>query len=526
SNVGCHFHFHRLASIELMGDQQRQRYQVQLSLRQKYQQQLEQLRRDSEQKGTYNTDDYRKAEQALTESLNRQLNENRRYWQQLEVVQGNWKNGVLRAFQDFTVDADNTAGTAEQVFSSAFSNMGNGLATFVTTGKLNFKSFTSSVLSDMAKILAQATMMKSIKGIGSVLGFDLSSLSLNANGGIYQSADLSRYSGTVVNRPTFFAFAKGAGVMGEAGPEAILPLRRGADGKLGVVADIGGSGMVMFAPQYNIEINNDGTNGQIGPAALKVVYDLGKKAAADFMQQQSRDGGQLSAGSFRQYADTTTSRNLGCPGGNDRERYNTISEDKVMEEVDFITAVRNAAYNEYGAITCEVQFEGAVDTRGEPIWSPFTATSSDVTDYGRQLYHDLVNGKYGTVSPFTVSPEMLAVAKAAKRQEIETWRTEQETQSFTFEWNGRTWNAGPDSLARLYPVVMAAKSDTARTALAWGDADNQQVKLSMPELEELAAAMAQAQVDRNDEIYRRQREMKEELNNLDDLSSIRAFGVC
>ncbi|EMC8453769.1 phage tail tape measure protein, partial [Escherichia coli] len=92
-------------------------------------------------------------------------------------------------------------------------------------------------------ILAQATMMKSIKGIGSVLGFDLSSLSLNANGGIYQSADLSRYSGTVVNRPTFFAFAKGAGVMGEAGPEAILPLRRGADGKLGVVADIGGSGM-------------------------------------------------------------------------------------------------------------------------------------------------------------------------------------------------------------------------------------------------------------------------------------------
>lgn len=196
-----------------------------------------------------------------------------------------------------------------------------------------------------------------------------------------------------------------------------------------------------------------------------------------------------------------------------------------MEEVDFITAVRNAAYNEYGAIACEVQFEGAVDTRGEPIWSPFTATSSDVTDYGRQLYHDLVNGKYGTVSPFTVSPEMLAVAKAAKRQEIETWRTEQESQPFTFEWNGRTWNAGPDSMARLYPVVMAAKSDTARTALAWGDADNQQVKLSMPELEELAAAMAQAQVDRNDEIYRRQREMKEQLSRLSTLDEVRALTV-
>ena len=197
-----------------------------------------------------------------------------------------------------------------------------------------------------------------------------------------------------------------------------------------------------------------------------------------------------------------------------------------MEEVDFITAVRNAAYNEYGAITCEVQFEGAVDAAsGEPTWSPFTATSSDVTDYGRQLYHDLVNGKYGTVSPFTVSPEMLAAAKEAKRQEIEIWRTEQEAQPFTFEWNGRTWNAGPDSMARLYPVVMAAKSDTARTALAWGDADNQQVKLSMPELEELAAAMAQAQVDRNDEIYQRQRELKEELSSLGDLNSVRNFIV-
>lgn len=196
-----------------------------------------------------------------------------------------------------------------------------------------------------------------------------------------------------------------------------------------------------------------------------------------------------------------------------------------MEEVDFITAVRNAAYNEYGAITCEVQFGGAVDTRGEPIWSPFTATSSDVTDYGRQLYHDLVNGKYGTVSPFTVSPEMLSAAKAAKRQEIETWRTEQESQPLTFEWNGRTWNAGPDSMARLYPAVMASKSDTARKTMVWGDAENQQVKLSMPELEELAAAMAQAQVDRNDEIYRRQREMKEQLSRLSTLDEVRALTV-
>lgn len=280
-----------------MGDKQRQRYQAQFSLQQKYQQQLEQLERDSKQKGTYGTDEYRNAEQTLTDSLNRQLNENRRYWQEQEQMQADWKNGAMRAFQNFTENADNAAGTAEQMFTVAFNSAGNALATFCTTGKLNFKSFTSSLLSDLAKIMAQMAMMQAVKGIGSAFGWGsaaAASVTPNADGGVYQSADLSRYSGTVVNRPTFFAFAKGAGVMGEAGPEAILPLRRGADGKLGVVADIGGSGMAMFAPQYNIEINNDGTNGQIGPAAMKVFYDLGKKAAADFMQQQARDGGRLS----------------------------------------------------------------------------------------------------------------------------------------------------------------------------------------------------------------------------------------
>ncbi|WFX74916.1 phage tail tape measure protein [Escherichia coli] len=284
-----------------MGDKQRQRYQAQFSLQQKYQQQLEQLERDSKQKGTYGSDEYRDAEQMLTDGLNRQLNENRRYWQEQELMQADWKNGAMRAFQNFTESADNAAGTAEQMFTAAFNSAGNALATFCTTGKLNFKSFTASLLSDLAKIMSQMAMMQAVKGIGSAFGWGsaaAASVTPNADGGVYQSADLSRYSGTVVNRPTFFAFAKGAGVMGEAGPEAILPLRRGADGKLGVVADIGGSGMVMFAPQYNIEINNDGTNGQIGPATLKAVYNLGQKAAADFMQQQSRDGGQLS-GAYR-----------------------------------------------------------------------------------------------------------------------------------------------------------------------------------------------------------------------------------
>jgi len=56
----------------------------------------------------------------------------------------------------------------------------------------------------------------------------------NADGGVYRSPSLSRFSGQIVTSPRLFAFAAGAGVMGEAGPEAILPLSRGSDGKLGV----------------------------------------------------------------------------------------------------------------------------------------------------------------------------------------------------------------------------------------------------------------------------------------------------
>ncbi|MCV5295553.1 phage tail tape measure protein, partial [Escherichia coli] len=69
-------------------------------------------------------------------------------------------------------------------------------------------------------------------------------------------------------------------------------------GTPGSLADSRSQVSGTFEQNNHVVINNDGTNGQIGPAALKAVYDLGKKAAADFMQQQARDGGRLS-GAYR-----------------------------------------------------------------------------------------------------------------------------------------------------------------------------------------------------------------------------------
>ncbi|HFZ9382155.1 TPA: phage tail tape measure protein [Salmonella enterica subsp. enterica serovar Java] len=302
---------HALALATMgMGDQQRGRYEEHLKIQQHYQEQLEQLKRDSKAKGTYGSDEYRQAEQELQASLDRRLAEWADYNAKVDAAQGDWTQGASRALDNFLAQGGNVAGMTENVFTNAFNGMADSIANFSVTGKGSFRSLTVSILADLAKMEARIAASKLLGSVLGMFGFGASaggstpsgayssaalSVIPNADGGVYRSAGLSQYSGSIVNRPTFFAFARGAAVMGEAGPEAILPLRRGTDGKLGVVA-AGSGGMAMFAPQYHIAISNTGL--ELTPQALKAVYDLGKKAAADFVQQQGRDGGRLS-GAYR-----------------------------------------------------------------------------------------------------------------------------------------------------------------------------------------------------------------------------------
>jgi tape measure domain-containing protein len=86
--------------------------------------------------------------------------------------------------------------------------------------------------------------------------------------------------GDTVDRPTVFPMSGGrTGLMGEAGPEAIVPLRRGADGNLGVAVQGGGGGQQpsRAAPNVSITINTPNADsfrasqGQIAAAASRVV---------------------------------------------------------------------------------------------------------------------------------------------------------------------------------------------------------------------------------------------------------------
>ena len=79
-------------------------------------------------------------------------------------------------------------------------------------------------------------------------------------------------SGGVVSQPTYFPMPGGAGLMGEAGSEAIMPLKRGADGRLGVAAGEGGQAVqIVFNVQATDAQSFRKSEGQINAMLTRAV---------------------------------------------------------------------------------------------------------------------------------------------------------------------------------------------------------------------------------------------------------------
>lgn len=185
-----------------------------------------------------------------------------------------YTSGFRRGTKNWVDSARDANSQMASYAGSLFDGMTDSLTAFATTGKLNFKSFTVSVLSDLAKIATRIALSSALQSIfGAVTSsytggsgstpsgaYDSAAagVKFNAKGGVYDSPSLSSYSGGVYNSPQVFAFAKGAGVFGEAGPEAIMPLTRGPDGSLGVRASGMGGASGGAAPQVFITIQSDG----------------------------------------------------------------------------------------------------------------------------------------------------------------------------------------------------------------------------------------------------------------------------
>ncbi|MCU3931199.1 phage tail tape measure protein [Enterobacter hormaechei subsp. steigerwaltii] len=264
--------------------------------------------------------------------------------QQQSLVETYYRNGVLSKQQYEMLMQKSSKDSADAQYQTAlelyrsqsdFNNLAIGLVdatrertTNVLTGLLTntqtfkegminlFSTLTQSIIQNLVDMAAQAlvtnTILSSIMGVGSsVLGgvsgstagssgtaiADYgSNFQFNAKGGVYSSSDLSAYSGQVVDNPTFFAFAKGAGVMGEAGPEAIMPLTRAADGSLGVRAVSGGASEGA-APQVFITINGDGSTASQSSGGLekfgKSVGNFVRDEYRKLIQADLRPGGAI-----------------------------------------------------------------------------------------------------------------------------------------------------------------------------------------------------------------------------------------
>lgn len=213
-------------------------------------------------------------------------------------------SGMVRGLRTYANDASDFAKSFESLTTTAFSNVETSFTTMLTTGQISFTNFANSIINDLARIAVRAAITGPIaSGLSSLFsgwsfgGTDTSSAGVdlissnttyfNANGGVYSGGNISAYSGSVVTSPTLFnfgsrvsAFANGAGLMGEAGPEGILPLRPLSNGKLGVGAEgIGGSNVqVNIINASGEQVTQNTKTDNYGNKSIQVM--IGDAAAA------------------------------------------------------------------------------------------------------------------------------------------------------------------------------------------------------------------------------------------------------
>lgn len=161
-----------------------------------------------------------------------------------------WKEEIAETFLEFVDDA------------------AGALADFVISGAQDFESLekafsdmVQSMLKDLTALFLKMAIFGTLKKVfeNTSFGDSFGKLFGSAKGNVFSG--ISKYSNQVVTTPTIFsgqhltAFARGGNIMGEAGPEAVIPLIRTPSGHLGVRAESDGNDAPDFSPQIQQAIN-------------------------------------------------------------------------------------------------------------------------------------------------------------------------------------------------------------------------------------------------------------------------------
>ena len=189
--------------------------------------------------------------------------------------------GMKDALEEYRKKASDVAGQVKSAMGNALQGMEDALVNFVMTGKLAFKDLARSIIADITRIVIRSAIISPILG---AFGIKVGS----AKGNVFAGGEhLQEYAyGGVVSRPTVFPMKNGLGLMGEAGAEAILPLQRGRNGKLGVQASGSIGNIVVNVDASGSSVEGDEQRG-------KELGRLISVAIQSELLNQKRPGGLL-----------------------------------------------------------------------------------------------------------------------------------------------------------------------------------------------------------------------------------------
>lgn len=302
------------------GSRMRERMQEMLRIREEFQQKNVDLQRQY-QSGDISEDLYRQELDLNKRYLAERLRDQQGFYAASDAQRSDWADGMREGFANWADTASDYASQSADLVNNAMTGLVGNISDALAGNKVDWEDWASSVLQSMQKIILNAMLVDSLRSasnsgffssIGGMFGAGAgaasgstpsgaynsaaSGIKLNAKGGAYASESLSAYSNRIVSTPTYFAFAKGAGLMGEAGPEAIMPLTRSADGSLGVrmVGTPGatsGGGDTIIHQHFNISGNGDAALKQaMQEAARQGANDGAKQARQDLLQDFSNRG--------------------------------------------------------------------------------------------------------------------------------------------------------------------------------------------------------------------------------------------